>query len=105
MEPAIDHFIRVGLTIFVGAPGLVLIFIGLVTLIIRAVNEEMGRHPPGHKSVETLINEAKGYGSFQPDPVEDRVKEIVKDGQQQVEAEVMTYFDDVVTIIKRENHR
>lgn len=105
MEQTTDQVFRVGLMIFVVAPMLLLIFIGLLTLIIRTVDAEIGSHPPGGKSVEALINEVKGYGRPQPDPVAARVKDIVREGQQQVEAEVITYFDDVVTIIKKEKNR
>lgn len=101
-----EQSISTAIMIFVGIPVLLLIFIGLVTLIIQVINEEIGGHPPAHKSVATLINEVSGYRSPQLDPLEARMRQIVEQSQQQVEDEVMANFDNIVTIIKKEtNHQ
>ena len=102
-----QQIIEIAVIVLVVAPVLLLVFIGLVVLIIGLIRQAIRDHRRAGTSVAALINEVKGYGPPQPDPLENRVRQLMKAGQQQVEDEVMANLDQIVTIFKEKetNHK
>jgi hypothetical protein len=102
-----QQIIEIAVVVLVVAPVLLLVFLGLVALIVGLIRQVLrDRHRAG-TSVAALINEVKGYGPSQPDPLEHRARQLMKAGQQQVEDEVMANLDRIVTIFKEKetNHK
>ena len=102
-----QQVVVIAVMVLVVAPVLLLVFIGLLALIVGLVRKGIRDHRRAGTSVAALINEVKGYGPSQPDPLEHRARELLKAGQQQVEDEVMANLDRIVTIFKEKetNHK
>lgn len=102
-----QQVVVIAVMVLVVAPVLLLVFIGLLALIIGLVRKGIRDHRRAGKSVAALINEAKGYGPPQPDPLEHRVRQLMKADQQQVEEEIMANIGKIVTIFKEKetNHK
>jgi hypothetical protein len=107
MEQTIEQAILMVVTLLVIVPLLIVVFIGLVFLIRAELEAGKRRRDRDEKSVQALINEVSGYGNPQPDPVEARLRQFVKEEQQEVEEEAISILDDLLTIRKerKTNHR
>lgn len=103
----IGQAIAIAVSVLVIAPLLILMFIGLTALIIGLTKQSIRDYYRAGKSVEALINGVKGIGRPQPDSLETRVRQLMREGQQQVEKEAMANLDNIVTFIRDEetNHR
>lgn len=102
-----QQIIEIAVIVLVVAPVLLLVFIGLVVLIIGLIRQAIRDYRRANTSVAALINEVKGYGPPQPDPLEHRARQFIKASQQQVEDEVMANLGNIVTFIKEKetNHK